>query len=560
MPNLARCDPGADLYPSAMRLITAAIALTMVATLALPSVVQTPVHASEPDFPASMSGYHNWPELVGEIQQAAVDHPDIVSLFSIGKSYQGRDIWVAKVSDHPETDEAEPEVLVDALHHAREHMSTEQALALLRWLTDDYASNAGVKRLVDSREIFIIFAMNPDGLSYDLTGSPFRAWRKNRQPNAGTTAVGTDLNRNYEYRFGCCGGSSGTPSSITYRGRAPFSTPETAALRDFVQSRVVNGVQQIRTHVTLHTNGRLVLWPYGYTRTDIPWDMTARDHATFVKMGGAMASSNGYKAEQSSDLYITDGDQIDWLYGRYRIFSFTFELYPPETRTVYGDHYPDDSHIATETARNRTALLYLIDRASCPTGVLGDAYRRADCGPLFDDLEVDRSWQVNATGTDTATAGTWSRSRMAATSLSGPKQLGKPVSGVRALVTDGVAGANANARDVDGGTTTIRSRPVTLPAKAGSIGSLTFRYSFAHDARSGPEDGFEVYVEAADGTRTRVFREAGAAVDDDAAWAHASIPMAPWAGQTIRLVFAATDGGPDSLVEAAVDEVRIRLP
>lgn len=543
-----------------MRPIVAALSLALAAVLVVPAAWPTVATAAEPDFPASMSGYHNWPELVGEIQQAAVDYPDIVSVFSIGKSYQGRDIWVAKVSDNVGTDEAEPEVLIDALHHAREHLSTEQALAVLRWLTRGYGSDTTVTSLVNWRETFIIFALNPDGLSYDLTGSPFRAWRKNRQPNAGTTAVGTDLNRNYDYRFGCCRGSSGRPSSVTYRGTKPFSAPETAALRDFVQSRVIDGIQQIRAHITLHTNGKLVLWPYGYTRTDIPWDMTARDHSAFVALGRAMASRNGYKAEQSSDLYITDGDEIDWLYGRYRIFTFTFELYPPETSTVWGDHYPDDSRIRAATERNRSAILYLIDRASCPTGVLGAAYRRADCGPMFDDLEVNRGWTVNAAGTDTATAGAWSLSRMTATSLAGPKQLGTLVSGVRGLVTDGGAGADANARDVDGGTTSIRSRPVTLPADAASFGSLTFRYYLAHDAASGPEDAFRVLVEAADGTQTQVFAEAGAANDDDATWGYGSASMAPWAGQTIRLVFAATDDGPDSLVEAAVDDVRIRRP
>lgn len=541
-----------------MRPITAVLALA--AALALPAALPSPAAAAEPDFPASMSGYRNWPEIVGEIQQAAVDFPDIVSVFSIGKSYLGRDIWMAKVSDNVGTDEAEPEVLIDALHHAREHLTTEQALAVLRWLTQDYASDATVRRLVDSRETFIIFALNPDGLRYDLTGSPFRAWRKNRQPNAGTTAVGTDLNRNYDYRFGCCGGSSGDPTSISYRGTKPFSAPETAALRDFVRSRVVDGIQQIRTHVSLHTNGKLVLWPYGYTRTDIPSDMTARDQRTFVALGRAMASRNGYKAQQSSDLYITDGDQIDWLYGRYRVFSFVFELYPPEMATVWGDHYPDDAHIAPETERNRSALLYLIEKAACPIAVLGAAYQRADCGPMFDDLEINRGWRANAAGTDTATAGRWSLGRMTATSASGPKQLGTLVSGARGLVTDGVAGAGANARDVDGGTTSIRSRPVTLPAEVSAFGLLTFRYYLAHDTRSGPEDAFRVLVEAEDGRQTMVFQELGAANDDDAAWGYGSASLAAWAGRTIRLVFTATDGGHDSLVEAAVDDIRIRNP
>src|SRR6185503_19475849 len=101
--------------------------------------------------------------------------------------------------------------------------------------------------------------LNPDGFVYDLTcgGShaPYCAWRKNRQPNAGTSAVGTDLNRNYDYRWACCGGSSGNPSSILYRGRAPFSAPETKAFRAFVLSRRIGGIQQIKSHITFHTNG-----------------------------------------------------------------------------------------------------------------------------------------------------------------------------------------------------------------------------------------------------------------------------------------------------------------
>jgi carboxypeptidase T len=534
--------------------------LGLAAAIAAPMAAPAPVEAAEPDFPTDMSGYHNLPEMVAEIQAAAAAYPETVSLFSIGKSYQGRDIWMAKVSDNVATDENEPEVLVDALHHAREHMTTEQALALLRWLTQDYATDAAVKRLVDARETFIIFALNPDGMRYDLTGSPFRAWRKNRQPNAGTTAVGTDLNRNYSYRWGCCGGSSGSPSSITYRGPAPFSAPETKAMRDFVNSRVVNGVQQIRAHITLHTNGELILYPYGYTKTNMPGDMTNNDYRAFVALAREQAARNGYVAQQSSDLYITDGDQIDWMYGTHRIFSFTYELYPPETATVWGDHYPDDSRIAAQTARNRSAILRLIDRSWCPWAALGTDYVRTNCGPLYDDLEINRAWKANPDGTDTATAGVWAVANPAATSSNGPKQLGTVVSGSKALVTGPAAGAATNTHDLDGGRTSVRSRPVRLPADPDAIGPLTFRYSFAHDARGSAQDAFRLLIEAEDGTRTKVFERLGRAADVDAVWAHAAASVKPWAGQTIRLVFEATDGGAGNLVEAAVDDVRIRRP
>jgi hypothetical protein len=517
--------------------------------------------AASPDFPAKDSRYHNFPEMVAEIMAAEAAYPDLVDVFSIGQSQQGREIWAAKVSDNVAVDESEPEILFDSLHHAREHMTVEQSLYLLRVLTTEYTTDPQVKTLVDEREIFIVFAVNPDGFEFDLsatTGShaPYRAWRKNRQPNAGTTAVGTDLNRNYGYRFACCKGSSGTKTSITYRGPAAWSAPETRAMRDFVASRVVNGRQQIKTHVTLHTNGELVLWPYGYTKANLPWDMTRDDLAAFVAFGKGMASRNGYKAQQSSDLYITDGDQIDWMYGAYRIFSFTWELYPPETATVWGDHYPADENIARETARNRAALLFTIDVGACPYRWTGKA--KTHCGPLFDDLEAGRGWEVNPDGTDTATAGTWQRGNPDAVSRTFKMtQLGTTTSGVYDLVTGAKVNGGASLGDVDGGTTTVRSAPVELGA---AVGDLTFRYYLAHQLGSSSADSFRAFVEDGTGARTLVLEELGGPDLDVAAWATARVPMSPWAGQTVRIVFQATDAETDSLVEAGVDDVRIELP
>ncbi len=540
------------------------LALALASLLVLPTAVMPGVadtaDAAEPDFPDSMSGYHSYPEMVAEIQQAELDHPDIVHVFSIGRSAQGRDIWAAKVSDHVASDEDEPEVLIDALHHAREHLTTEQALAILGWLTADYGTDDTVTRLVNGREIFLVFALNPDGMRYDLTGDPFRAWRKNRQRTSSGTAIFTDLNRNYGYRWGCCGGSSGKRAAWNYRGPHAFSAPETRALRDFVNSRVKHGVQQIRTHITLHTNGELILWPYGYTRRNVPPDMTGLDHRALVALARAMASRNGYTAEQSSDLYVTDGDQIDWMYGVHRIFSYTFELYPTEKPTVWGDHYPDDSAIAAQTARNRSAILHLIDRAACPYADLGAAAVRADCGPLYDDLEINRGWTRNPDGTDTAKRGLWQIANPAPTRSHGRKQLGKPASGSRDLVTGYAAGRRATSNDLDGGVTTIRSHAIELPADAADFGALTFRYYLAHRPASTKDDYLRVLVEGEDGVRTTVFERLGSSHDVDAAWASASVSLADWAGQTIHLVVAAADEGRANLLEAAVDNIRIRRP
>ncbi|HZJ23453.1 MAG TPA: M14 family metallopeptidase [Anaerolineales bacterium] len=320
-------------------------------------------------FPAADSAYHDYAEMVAEIQQAEADHGAIFDLFAMGTSYEGRTIWAGKISDNVGTDEAEPEVLFTHHQHAREHLTVEMGLYTLRTLTDEYGTNQQITDLVNSREVWMVFDVNPDGGEYDIATGTYRSWRKNRQPNSGSTAVGTDLNRNWGYRWGCCGGSSGTFSSETYRGSAPFSAPETTVISNFVNSRVIGGEQQITVAIDFHTYQELVLWPYGYTFTDVPADMTQDDHDVLVTMGQAMAATNGYTPEQASDLYITDGTINDWLYGVHGIMNYTFEMYP--RTSTQGGFYPPDEVIPTQTSRNRAAVLYLIEQADCPYDVIG---------------------------------------------------------------------------------------------------------------------------------------------------------------------------------------------
>jgi len=526
------------------------LALVLVLGSALSVAAAPPAAAA--DFPSYDAKYHTYAEMVAEIQAAQAAHPDIVAVSSIGKSYKGRDLWVAKVSDNVAIDEAEPEVMLDSLHHAREHLSLEQNLAVLRWLTTGYGTDARITRLVNIREIWIVFAVNPDGAEYDITGSPYRAWRKNRQPNAGTTAIGTDLNRNYGYHWACCGGSSSSKSASTYHGSSAFSTPEARAIRDFMASRRIGGRQQIKTAITFHSAGAQILWPYGYTKTDVPGDMTTDDHAALVALGRKMAATNGYAAMQSSSLYITDGDEIDWAYGREHIFMYTFELYPSHSQvSTTARFYPPDEVIGPQTERNREAILTLIEAAGCPYTVIGKT--TANCGPLYDDFETYDGWVTNQLGTDTAIRGAWQRANPSATA----RQAGNVTSGSEALVTGPKAGTTASSYDVDGGITTVRSAPIRLPA---TVGALTFRYYLAHSSNSSSADYFRAYVETPDGHRTLVRQERGAANTDLPAWATATIAMTPWAGQTIRIVFAAADLGSASTVEAAVDDVRISRP
>ncbi|MFB7381879.1 M14 family metallopeptidase [Kitasatospora purpeofusca] len=321
------------------------------------------------DFPSADSGYHNYAEAAADIDAVVAAHPDIMSKRVIGTSYEGRPIVAVKISDNVGTDENEPEVLFTAHQHAREHLTVEMSLYLLHELGDKYATDSRIANVVNNREIWVVPDLNPDGGEYDIATGRYRSWRKDRQPNTGSSNVGTDLNRNWNYKWGCCGGSSGSTSSETYRGSAAESAKETKVVADFVRTRVVGGKQQITAAIDFHTYSELVLWPFGWTTANTTTGMTADEYNTFATLGRSMASTNGYTPEQSSDLYITDGSIDDWLWGTQRVFAYTFEMYPGPNGSA--GFYPPDEVIGRETSRNREAVLRLLETADCVYRAIG---------------------------------------------------------------------------------------------------------------------------------------------------------------------------------------------
>ena len=317
-------------------------------------------------FPPDFEDYHDYAEMVTKLQMLAASYPDITDLQSIGQSHQGRELWALRITDHPEaTEEGEQGILIYAGTHAREHLSVEQALYLANDLLQNYGTEGEATNLIDNRDIWILPNLNPDGSEYDIdqwqsNQRPY--WRKNRRNNQDGT-WGVDLNRNFGYQWGCCDGSSSYTSSDLYRGPVPFSEPESQALRDFVINH-----PHLTMSFSLHTYGELILYPYGYTYTDLPPDMDPDDLRIFRAMASEMAALNDYTAQQASDLYIVDGDHDDWLYGERRLYAFTWELYSPGSNPGF---YPPDDVIPTQTERNRAALRYGISLADDPAKSIG---------------------------------------------------------------------------------------------------------------------------------------------------------------------------------------------
>lgn len=314
----------------------------------------------ERDFPTQDSNYHNYEELSQALTQAHLNNPDITALDSIGKTVEGRDILRLRISGQLQIADQLPAILFVGGHHAREHLSVEIPLNAIEYLLKEYRSgNEKIVNLLNARDLHFIPALNADGLEYDVASGKYKAWRKNRTKNS-NGSYGVDLNRNYGYGWGT-GGSSKNPNDDTFMGTAPFSEPETQAIRDYVKAHT-----NISTLLSFHTFSQLILYPWGGKAESIA---NQKDRAVFEKMAKQMATWNGYNPMQASELYVASGDTCDWAYGELKVFCFTFELDPAQSWGI-GGFYPGDEIIPQVFNKNLNPILYLIENASNPYAVL----------------------------------------------------------------------------------------------------------------------------------------------------------------------------------------------
>ncbi|MEM4160641.1 MAG: M14 family zinc carboxypeptidase, partial [Thermoplasmata archaeon] len=357
-----------------------------------------------------VNGYHTYAEITSILQGIAANHSSIAKLWSIGTSWEGRNLWCLKISDNVDLNETdEPDIAFYGLHHAREWISAEVPLYLAQYLVDNYNIDPRATYLVNNREIYIIPVVNPDGLEYSQAGHD---WRKNRRNN-GDGTYGVDLNRNYNGSQngdpnGAWGGAgaSHTTSSETYCGPSAFSEPETQAIRDFVISLHEQN-NQLAISISYHSYGEVVYYPWGYayspehggspvvTTPDVAYQKKiAQDIASRIT---SQSGSGTYDPMQSGDAYLTTGDTDDWTYGYSKYvwgtptFPFTIEL---------GTSFqPPASAITQICQANLEGALYAIWRAS-------DLYFEAPTiqhTPLQNTSDTHNDYKVNASITSNLT-------------------------------------------------------------------------------------------------------------------------------------------------------------
>ncbi len=272
----------------------------------------------------SMGGYCTLTELYAHLDTMAARFPNLITTKEQVASYsthEGRPVYWVRISDHPNTNEDEPEVLFTGLTHAREPIGMQQLLFFMYHILENYETDSNIHKLLDTTEIYVIPCVNPDGYEYNHTTDPNGGgmFRKNRRDNS-DGSYGVDLNRNYGFKWGYDDiGSSPYTVEETYRGPSAFSEPETQMVRDFCMAH------QIKITLNYHGYGNWFLYPWGYITDTTP------DNPVFYTYGETMTAENNYVfGTASATLYNTNGDANDWMYGdqtsKPKIFSFVPEV------------------------------------------------------------------------------------------------------------------------------------------------------------------------------------------------------------------------------------------
>lgn len=275
----------------------------------------------------SMGGYYTFSEVEQNLDQLTSECSHIISeKTSIGQSLEGRDIWMVRLSDNPNSDENEPEVLYTGLHHAREPMSYMNLFYFMNYLCENYDSDVEIRNLVNNRELYFIPVVNPDGLVYNELIEPNGGGlqRKNSletcsNNNDDNRWDGIDLNRNYGLNWGYDDqGSSPDGCDQTYRGPGPFSEPETNAIKNFVEEH------DFKIALNYHSYSNILIYPYGWEYNLYPVE---EDMEIFTEFGTEMTQYNGYEMGTAPELlYPVNGEACDWMYGEHGIIAYTPEI------------------------------------------------------------------------------------------------------------------------------------------------------------------------------------------------------------------------------------------
>ena len=283
--------------------------------------------------------YRTVEETLADGASLAAAYPDLAQWIDIGDSWEktspgglaGYDLMVLKLTNTTNgiLSADKPDLWVMGAIHSRELVTAETVTRFGEHLLANYDLDPDVTWLLDHHEIHILLQANPDGRKHAETGD---WWRKNTNENycsPTSSDRGADLNRNFDFEWGCCGGSSGSQCDTTYRGPSPASEPETQAVQAYIASEFPDWRDDDLTspapdHATgifvdVHSSGGDVLTAFGFQ------DPPAPNNTQILRLARKFSNFTGYYARLGS-VYTVDGSTKDWGYGRMGMPAFTFEL------------------------------------------------------------------------------------------------------------------------------------------------------------------------------------------------------------------------------------------
>lgn len=305
----------------------------------------------------SMGGFYTWDEVDTWIDSLVTANPAITCTQSIGDTYEGRPQRVVKISVNNSFDDDDPAMAnawYDGLIHAREGASMRNIRYWMMWLCSNYQRNGynGYQAtwLLENRELWCLPVNNVDGWVYNQSISPGGGGmqRKNRNLSAG--GDGVDLNRNWSVAWGGAG-SSGTPSSSTYRGTGPISEPECSNIDTFWQTHIPT-----QMHST-HTYGNILIYPWGWT--DDPTTHVL-EYSTQGEIMVRWATGEEH-SPSATGLYYASGNTRDHSYGLYGAMSWNHE-----TGAGFAGFWPSATEVVKLSRRNLRSYLVTACLAGCP--------------------------------------------------------------------------------------------------------------------------------------------------------------------------------------------------
>ncbi len=208
-------------------------------------------------------GYKTVEEIYAFLDQKVAQFPDLVEKIDIGDSWckanpgscvlpspwNGYDLFVLHITNR-NIPGPKPVFWADGDIHAREIATPEVVMRMIDYLLNNYDTDADVHWLVDYHDIWLMPEVNPDGHHIVEAGgggnSPYY-YRKNGDnvggsgcswPPTVSDQFGVDNNRNFPFKWGCCGGSSGLVCDQTYRGVSAGSDPEDMAIVNMIRTLV----------------------------------------------------------------------------------------------------------------------------------------------------------------------------------------------------------------------------------------------------------------------------------------------------------------------------------